>query len=178
MKLSCREIVQKIIEGGNVRKKCLASVYHQYKGFIAKLEGYCGDWEQAQDAYIDALLDFEIAIVRKRFEIRTPQACSTFIFHIAKKKVNREKKHIQTVDEMPDIAIHDPKPNMDKEFLLTCMKQLSENCQKILMDWNDGYNMDEIAERVGLKDGKTVAVTKHRCLNKLKTKLKSMGVER
>ena len=173
MKLSCSEIVRKINEGGEIRKMCLADVYHQYKGFISKLQAYCGNREKAQDAYIDALVDFEVAIVKKRFEVRTPKACSTFIFHIAKRKCGKQKNSIQTVDEMPDIIAPDTSPNLDKELMMNCLRKMNENCQKVLMDWNDGYSMEEIAQRVNLKDGKTAAVTKHRCLKKLKSYLQA-----
>jgi len=58
------------------------------------------------------------------------------------------------------------------EFLF----QLSEICKELLMDWSDGYSMDEIAVRNGLKNAHTARSKRYNCFKQLMTILQKNNI--
>ena len=45
--------------------------------------------------------------------------------------------------------------------------QLSEICREVLMDWSDGFSMEEVAARNGLRNAHTARSKRYNCFKQL-----------
>ena len=69
-------------------------------------------------------------------------------------------------DQSPDI-VQILTINVEKTQLDNLMAKLEPRCRDILMDWNDGYTMDEIAVRNSLLNAHVARSKRYTCLQQL-----------
>jgi hypothetical protein len=65
--------------------------------------------------------------------------------------------------DLPDIEV----TNEEHTDLTAYFNELSDVCREVLMDWSDGYSMDDIAERNGLKNAHTARSKRYNCFQQL-----------
>ena len=65
----------------------------------------------------------------------------------------------------------------DKDRLLQKLKEIGENCRKMLLQWANGFSDKEIAEAMAYKTADVVKTTRLRCLEKLKQLYKTGKTE-
>jgi RNA polymerase sigma factor (sigma-70 family) len=153
------EIIQEILRGGSHMEKCLESFYKENIRFIPVMgKKYGLPHEAAADAYTDAIIDFKEQVRNRQF--RQKSKCSTYLYRIFNNKcidILRKKTTYTLTNDLPE-NMKDQSPDIvqmltmtvEKKYLDDLMALLGSKCREILMDWNDGYSMDEIAERNAL----------------------------
>jgi RNA polymerase sigma-70 factor (ECF subfamily) len=183
------EIIQKINQGGSQMEKCLEAFYRENIRFIGVMEKkYSLAREAVTDAYTDAIIDFKEQVKNHMF--RQKSKCSTYLYSIFSNKcidILRKKTTHTVINDLPE-NIRDHSPDIvqmltmtvEKKYLDDLMAMLGSRCRDILMDWNDGYSMDEIAERNELLNANVARSKRYTCLQQLLTlagKSKSVDVE-
>ena len=127
----------------------------------------------AEDIFQEALLIFARKREEKDFQLTVESfyyvrnTCKLIYYNHARKLENK-----QTVRQ--EVEGTAPEPDwMEKELKLRLVEQavskLGEQCREILnLFYNLGWNMIDIAQKVGLRNEKVVKVQKYRCLQKAK----------
>ncbi len=170
------EIIQEIIQGGSHMEKCLEAFYKENIRFIGVMEKkYSLNREAVIDAYTDALIDFKEQVKNRKFQHKSK--CSTYLYSIFNNKcidILRKKTTHTIINDFPEnIKDHSPDivqmltMTVEKKYLDNLMAMLGSRCREILMDWNDGYSMDEIAERNALLNANVARSKRYTCLQQL-----------
>jgi len=132
--------------------------------------------DQALDAYSDAILSLRDNILKNRF--KGESALTTYFISIFNRKcidiIRKNTTNLIYENELP-IHLKDNEAGIDDkltvmvnlERLKKLLSELSEICQSVLMDWNDGYSMDEIAERNELLNAHTARSKRYNCFQQL-----------
>lgn len=173
------EIVEGIQQGGPMREQWITRLYGSYLHYInkARVKYQLSD-EDLQDAYADAVIALGEQVADGRF--REEAKLSTYLYRIFFNKcVDIIRKYatnrvvampdlpdtgLTERDSLDDLAIQD-----QMEVLGKYLDQLGDRCKQILLYWGYwGYNMHEIAEKMGFKNNKSVISQKHKCFEKLK----------
>lgn len=132
--------------------------------------------EEAFDAYSDALTAFIDNIRNGVF--RGESKCSTYFIRIfnnkcidifRKKTTNKAKQVTMSIDEIKMDVPETVSEERDDHIadITSWFNELSEVCRDVLMDWSDGYSMEEIAERNGLKNAHTARSKRYNCFHQL-----------
>ncbi len=170
------EIIQKIIQGGSHMEKCLEAFYNENIRFISVMEKKYGLTREAIiDAYADAIIDFKEQVRNRQFQQKSK--CSTYLYSIFNNKcidILRKKTTHTIISDLPE-NMKDQSPDIvqmltltvEKKYLDNLMAMLGSRCREILMDWNDGYSMDEIAERNALLNANVARSKRYTCLQQL-----------
>lgn len=177
-------IIGGIQAGGPLREQWITRLYKKYLYFIhsARKKHKLSE-ESLKDAYADAILALSDQVIRGDFLGKSK--LSTYLYRIYFNKcvdiLRKEATNKSTPQEEwgyiashEKSALHDLELKDDIQMLLGYFDQLGETCKQILMDWGYwGYNMHEIAERMGFKNNKSVISQKHKCMGKLKKIIQS-----
>ncbi len=170
------EIIQRILQGGSHMEKCLEAFYNENIRFISVIgKKYGLTREAASDAYTDAIIDFKEQV--KNHQFRQKSKCSTYLYSIFNNKCIDllRKKTTYTIttdlpenmkDQSPDI-VQKLTMTVEKKYLDDLMTKLGSGCREILADWNDGYSMDEIAQRNDLLNAHVARSKRYTCLQQL-----------
>jgi RNA polymerase sigma factor (sigma-70 family) len=170
------EIIQNIIQGGSHMEKSLEFFYRENIRFISVMEKKYGlSRESAIDAYTDAIIDFKEQVRNRQFQHKSK--CSTYLFSIFNNKcidILRKKTTHTVINDLPE-NLKDQSPDIvqmltmtvEKTYLDRLMAMLGSRCREILMDWNDGYSMDEIAGRNSLLNANVARSKRYTCLQQL-----------
>lgn len=133
--------------------------------------------EDIEEAFHDALLAFSDQIIHQKFGGNS--RLETFFYSIFNYKCyDRLRKNSKDPDKTDQT--HDPVNPLedtlmslireeDKAMLLAALDRLKELCKKVLLLWNDGYSMEEIARQTGLKNANTAKAKKSQCFHELKS---------
>jgi len=171
-----KEIIQHILEGGYSMEKCLESFYHLNFKYIAVMgKKYGLSREALMDAYSDAIIDFKDQVRNHNFQQKSK--CSTYFYSIFNNKcidILRKKTTNTVVNEFPE-NLKDTTPDIvqmlttivERKHLDDLIAALNERCREILMDWNDGYSMEEIAQRNNLLNANVARSKRYTCLQQL-----------
>ncbi|MEM7370919.1 MAG: sigma-70 family RNA polymerase sigma factor [Bacteroidota bacterium] len=173
------ELIQGIQAGGVARERCMDSLLHKHRKLIQRgIRSYRLSREEAQEAYLDAMVALCRQIEKGNF--RGDCKLSTYLYRIYDNKCKnkiRDRKGDPTswIDEMPDLPerAHDALAELiqqeEFEAVKELLRELGGKCKDILiLAEYHGYSQAEIAQQLGLKTARVVAVSRHRCLNKLK----------
>ena len=172
------EIIENLMLGGSHMERCLEAFYTENFRFISVMvKKYGLNTEDATDAYADAIIGFKEQVRNRQF--RQKSKCSTYLYSIFNNKcidILRKKTTYTIINELPD-NIKDQSPDIvqmltmtvEKKYLDKLMNMLGSRCREILMDWNDGYSMDEIAERNALLNASVARSKRYTCLQQLLT---------
>jgi RNA polymerase sigma factor (sigma-70 family) len=170
------EIIHKINQGGSASEKCLEVFYNENTRLIRVMEKKYGITREASlDAYTDAIIDFKDQVRKGQFLQKSK--CSTYLYSIFNNKcidILRKKTTYTLVNDLPD-NMKDQSPDIvqmltmtvEKTYLDNLMANLGSKCREILMDWNDGYSMEEIAERNDLLNANVARSKRYTCLQQL-----------
>ena len=176
---SDKKLTESICQGGQAREWATSQLLDQHIYFVKKLsKQFHQPEEQVLDAYTDALMLLLDHIISGRF--RGESQLSTYLYQILFNKCRDLLKRPST----NTIELNDWTENLEKssqsyliEFLEKeevstlhlYMDKIGSTCKQILLDWGYwGYNMEEIAERVGLENADQAKKRKYKCLQKLK----------
>jgi len=160
------------------------ALFSQYVYFIREgMHKYALQEDQAFDAYSDTVLHAIDNIRKGHFENRS--SLKTYLYRIfvnkcvdliRKKTTNKESIHQTAVVTDMLSLIADPAKTVvqqlieraDREALNNSIRELGENCGKLLLMFADGYSDKEIAELMEYKSSDVVKTSRLRCLDKLR----------
>ncbi len=175
-----QEIVDGILAGGAQKQRITSYLYKQYVGYVIKGQRkYRISEEDARDAYAEAIVGLSRQIERGGY--RGDSKLTTYLFGaFSNKCVDKLRKlssnkvdWVEDIPAMPEKArgiLHELISKEEVDRLAQFMSRLGDKCRQILLDSEyHGYSVDEIAKRVGLKNGPTVSSMKYRCMEKLRT---------
>lgn len=178
------ELIRNLQQDDRNRRKTEELLFNRHMYFIRDgMHRYSIPEEDAFDAYSDSILQGIDNISRGLFEKRA--SIKTYLFrifnnkcvdHIRKKTTNKNVVH-QTapLSGMLDM-ISDPAKNVvqqlversDLDALKLKVKELGENCRKLLEWFSEGFSDKEIATHMEYKTGDVVKTSRLRCLDKLR----------
>ena len=176
---SDEQLISAILEGGKSLEEAINWLYHQ-SGFQMQatkmVKNYGGSSEDAEDVFQEALTALTLNIRRGRFN--GDSRISTYFYNICKNcwYSKFEKKQKQTLIsntlEQPAEGSYSPEDLLilteNQAKWTPVLARLGHICQQILSLWMVGYNMTEIAEKVGYKNAGVVSKKKHGCVKDLK----------
>ena len=157
-------------------EKCLELFYRDNIGYIGIMGRKYGlDREALTDAYSDSIIDFKEQVRKQQFQRKSK--CSTYFYRIFNNKcidILRKKTTNIIIHEIPEY-LRDTTPDIIQKLTFAARKQyldkmidrLGSRCKEILMDWNDGYTMDEIARRNDLLNANVARSKRYSCLKQL-----------
>jgi RNA polymerase sigma-70 factor (ECF subfamily) len=179
-----RSIVGQLLEGGISRRKAEEELFSTYSYFIREgVNKHSLTEDESFDAYSDSILAAIDKIVNHSFEGRAKLKTWLFqIFHnkcvdlIRKKATN--KRSVFNTQSLTDIlyglsdsaklVIQRMTEKNDWDILHKKLKEIGENCRKLLLYWGDGYPDKEIAGLLEYKTADVVKTSRLRCLDKLR----------
>jgi RNA polymerase sigma factor (sigma-70 family) len=177
------KLIVALSKGGALREQAvnyLMNAYIHYIPSVSKKVGLAQDL--ALDTFTDAIIDLIEQVAKGKF--KGESKLSSYFYKIfyfksidlfRKNKTNRIA-YQEELPELPDSAPIAAKEMEIKEAvnqLYKYLDQLGEPCKQILIDWGFwGYNMTEIAERVGLLGSAEAKDRKYNCLQKLRKLIK------
>ncbi|MEL6190445.1 MAG: sigma-70 family RNA polymerase sigma factor [Bacteroidota bacterium] len=129
--------------------------------------------EDVSDIFTDAFLVYVKLVKLGKFESRHDKSAVGFIQQTMRFRViDRMRKltnqpYLEDITNLENVWYQPMKEMLDWELVDHCMDTLPERGKKILNLWMDGYHMDEIADKVGLANANSVAVTKCHTLKKV-----------
>jgi len=170
-----QKFIDDILTGGSAMHKTVEWFYHENFNLVYKMIGsHKLVKEEALDAYSDAVTAFVENIRNNKF--RGEAKCSTYFIRIfnnkcidiiRKKTTNKMDQNTISMDNIGTEPVQEI-INEDLDIGLTeFLDQLSGICREVLMDWSDGYSMDEIAARNGLKNAHTARSKRYNCFRQL-----------
>ncbi len=167
-----KKLLEDILSGGVAMQKAAEWFYIENYRLVHKAKGISK--ENALDAYSDSITAF-VENVRNRL-FRGESKCSTYFIQIFNNKcidvlrkitTNKSKQFIMSIEELKT-ELPEQEVMVDRQTDLSAyFNELSEVCREVLMDWSDGYSMDEIAERNGLKNAHTARSKRYNCFQHL-----------
>jgi RNA polymerase sigma factor (sigma-70 family) len=180
------KLIEDILSGGSAMQLAAEWFYREnlklvYKESASNRLGR----EDALDAYSDAVTAL-VENIRNRV-FRGESKCSTYFIRIfsnkcidifRKKTTNKSKENTLSLEEMkiePAESIVNEEANIN---LSMYFDELSEVCREVLMDWSDGFSMDDIAERNGLKNAHTARSKRYNCFQQLVSILQKKNIVR
>lgn len=178
------ELVNNLQQNNSLKRKAEDELFNRYAYFIREgMNKYSITEEDSFDAYSDTILSAIDNIAKGAFEKRS--SLKTYLYRIyynkcvdliRKKTTNKSSIH-QTVviNEMLE-KISDPAKTViqqmiektDLHILRNKLKELGENCKKIIALFSDGFNDKEIAVLMEYKTADVVKTSRLRCLEKLR----------
>lgn len=173
-----QEIIANIRDGGQSREQMVKFLLEKHLGFIIKARRkFRISEEDAYDVYGDAITDIVTNIERGKF--RMDSKLSTYLFRIIQYKCMDllRKKTTHTVEMQEDAYAVKAQADIvnaiivkeDMRKLGRLLDKMGEPCKQILLDWGFwGYSMEEIANRVGMRDASQVKKKKYKCLQQLR----------
>lgn len=173
------KLIAAIIKGGALREEASNHLLNTYISFIPKMVEKVGlSKEMLLDAYTDALMSLLEQISNDKFKAESK--LSTYFYRIfyfksidlSRKNSTNKIEYQENLPERPISGLTALEKLETKDAirdLHTYLDELGEPCKQILLDWGFwGYNMSEIATRVGLKSSKQAKNQKYKCLQKLR----------
>ena len=182
------EILHGLGNDMNRREVFEKELYSKYMYLIKDgIYRYKLSYDDSFSAYSDAVLTVIHSFQRQTFEQRSSiKTYLTSIFYnkcidlvrkntSAKGKLNQAVSTPDLLTQMPDkvkSVIENLIKDQRVQALLKNFETIGEKCKKILLLYQDDYNDRDIAEKIGYNNAGVVKVTRLRCLEKLKEKMK------
>lgn len=179
-----RDIIDRLRQGGIDRKKGEEQLFSSYAYFIEQAtHNFSFTTDEAFNIYADTILAAITQIASGAFEGRA--SLKTWlhqIFHnkcvdlVRKNATNKSSVHravsisdmlLQMADSAKSV-IQEMMDKTRKDQLQQRLKEVGENCRRILMFWAEGYSDKEIALSMEYKTADVVKTSRLRCLEKLR----------
>ena len=188
-RLTEQEIADGLLQSGTTRTRAEEQLFRQYDYFIKEgIRKYSLSEDESFDAYSDTILSAIQKIINRSFEGRSSLKTWIFqIFHnkcvdlLRKKSTNKNSVH-QTL-EITDLlhllsdsarsVVQRMMDNSDRALLGQRLKEIGEQCRKLLLFWADGYPDKEIVVLMEYKTADVVKTSRLRCMEKLRQLYKS-----
>ena len=180
MKHSKDDIIQQIKKGN---EQPLFDLYKLYRNefVVWSAQQFGATKEQAQDAFQDAILDFNDNIVSGKL-VELTASVKTYVFQIGKFKIInilKKEKRLTYHDNLQMIKGKEFEDFMDdennaytQEQISNAINQLPEDCQEVLrLHYFKEYDMDSIAREMNYKNADTAKSKKSICMKKLLVEL-------
>lgn len=176
--LEDEHLITAIRNGGRNREMATDQMMRDHIGFVYTIKSKLHlDEDVALDCFVDALADVVEQVGNGKFEGKSK--LSTYLYQITYfrgvdhlRKNRLDITHLEQLPEQKYLAKDlNEKIDNESEFLHIKreLKSIGEPCEGILMDWGFwGYNMDEIAQRNGLKSASIAKSRKYQCLQRLR----------
>ena len=178
------DIIDNLRQNSSGRRKAEEHLFNRFVYFIREgIRKYSLTEEDAFDVYSDTILSAIEKITGGLFEGRSSLKTYLFrIFHnkcvdqIRKLTTNKSKIHRTAIDpalmsHLTDSAktvIQQLIDRSDAVLLKERLKDLGDNCRKLLALFADGYSDREIAVTMEYKTAEVVKTSRLRCLDKLR----------
>jgi len=187
--LTEKEIADGLLQSGIIRNRAEEQLFRKYDYFIKEgIRKYSLSEDESFDAYSDSILSAILKITNRSFEGRSSLKTWIFqIFHnkcvdlLRKRSTNKSSVH-QTV-EITDMlhllsdsarsVVQRMMDSSDRELLGRRLKEIGEQCRKLLLFWADGYPDKEIVVLMEYKTADVVKTSRLRCMEKLRQLYKS-----
>jgi RNA polymerase sigma factor (sigma-70 family) len=178
------ELIKSLQQKNAFSRKAEDELFNKHAYFIKEgMNKYSLAEEEAFDAYSDTILQAIDNIARGLFEQRA--SLKTYLYRIfnnkcvdliRKKTTNKNSVHHTTpVSDMLLVMADSAKTiiqrlieKTDLDILKNKMKELGENCRKLLGLFSEGYDDKEIAVLMEYKTSDVVKTSRLRCLDKLR----------
>lgn len=183
-----QEIVQGLAEGGLQRPVYEKALYSKYNYFINEgTRNYGLSADDSFSAYSDAVLSVIQNIADNSFANRS--TIKTYLYKVfcnkcidmvrkrttIKEKVNVSASAPELLGQLPDSAKIIVERLIEAQKMVALRKYLEmigEKCKQILLLFQDGYSDREIAEQLEYNSASVAKVTRLRCLEKIREKMK------
>jgi RNA polymerase sigma-70 factor (ECF subfamily) len=179
-----QDIIDSLLQDGIDRKKGEEQLFKRYAYFIDQaINKYTFSSDEAFNIYADSILAAIGMIHNRSFEGRSSIKTWLYqIFHnkcvdlVRKRATNKNSVYrplaipdmlLQMADSAKTV-VQEMMDKTDKDRLQQKLKEIGENCRKILMQWADGFSDKEIAASLAYKTADVVKTTRLRCLEKLR----------
>jgi RNA polymerase sigma-70 factor (ECF subfamily) len=170
-----RTFIERIRTGGSLMQKTIAWFYHEHFSLVyKKTASHQLDKDQAIDAYSDAVTALVENIRENRF--RGESKCSTYFIRIFNNKcIDLIRKNTTNKIFRNSVSLEDFRQDVSQEETTAdeltdvgdFFDRLSDICRNVLMDWSDGFSMEDIAAKNGLKNAHTARSKRYNCLQQL-----------
>ncbi len=182
------EIIRGLFAGARQRQAFENELYTKYGYFIKEgIHHYHLNYDDSFSAYSDAVLTVVHNILNESFNQRS--TVKTYLYKIfsnkcidlvrkkttAKGKVNQSATTPELLLQLPDnvrSVIETLVEGQRIQALRQHMEMIGEKCKQILLLFQDGYNDKEIAEQTGYNNASVAKVSRLRCLEKIREKMK------
>lgn len=178
-------IIEAIRTGGGKREEAAKYLIDRHIGFIYKVSRKLRLEEAlAKDAYLDAV----IAVIQQveSGAYRGENKLSSYLYQIFYfKSIDILRKHStnseEYMEQLPDRA--DDRSDMSLTLeqresvsqIERLLERMGQPCKQILMDWGFwGYQIQEIAERMGVDDPVKISRRKYKCLEELREMMEEL----
>lgn len=172
------QIVDLIKAGGTERQKAIALIYrdpklkNQIVDFVKKNNG---SQEDGIDIFHEGIIAFDDNIRKDKY--RGEGDVKGYLYSICRfiwlNKLKRNKRIVYTPEnETLDDIIYDTPESISlvdeqKKILDLLLDQLGDKCKQILEMWKLSYSMEEIAQKVELKNAGVARRQRYKCYQKL-----------
>ena len=185
-----KEILTSIREGGKARREVIDSFFNAHMGMMHTIKTKLNlSSEAIKDAYADSISTIIWNIDTQVF--KGDSKLSTYLYKILYNKsvdllrhssTYKNEAYLELIDDTPHDASADISRQLESQLDFEKIKQeilqLGNPCNAIILDWAYwGYSMAEIATRNGIDSADKVKKKKYSCLQKLRSLLKSKGIE-
>ena len=178
------ELIKGLQQNNAGKRKAEEELFNRHAYFIKEgMNRYSLPEEEAFDAYSDTILQAIDNLAKGLFEKRA--SIKTYLYRIfnnkcvdliRKKTTNKSSIHQTTpISDMLTMMADSAKTviqqlieRSDLDVLKNKIKELGENCRKLLEMFADGYNDKEIATAMEYKTADVVKTSRLRCLDKLR----------
>ena len=170
-------LIQRIKNG---EERALVDVYSEYRGefigWATKNYPSCGD-EDAKDVFQEVMIKFRTNVVTGSLKEITHNL-KTYLFDIGKKMIinrfTQERRRSELLEGnkekiYPTEQYENQLEDKERQSIVAeLLNKLDEKCRELLkLSFWESKSGDEIAQIIGSKDRKVVAVKKRKCINKL-----------
>lgn len=183
-----QEIVDGLLLRNHQRPIYEKELYMKYNYFINEgCRKYNMSFDDSFSAYSDAVLSVIHNVIDNSFASRS--SLKTYLYKVfsnkcidfvRKKTTIKEKVNVSAVEpdllgQLPDSAKIVIERLIDKQKVVALKQYLAEigdKCRQILLLFQDGYSDKEIAEQLAYNSASVAKVTRLRCLEKMREKMK------
>jgi RNA polymerase sigma-70 factor (ECF subfamily) len=188
MAMQDEEIIEGLLQRNHQRQVFERELYQKYNYFINEgCRKYNMNFDDSFSAYSDAVLSVIHNVINSSFASRS--SLKTYLYKvysnkcidfIRKKTTNKEKVNDSAMEpellgQLPDSAKIIIERLIDKQKIVALkqyLAEIGEKCQKILLLFQDGYSDKEIAEQLAYNSASVAKVTRLRCLEKMRERMK------
>lgn len=175
--------LEDIRRGGKARESAVRYLIDRHIGFVYKISRKLRlDEDQAKDAYLDAVIAVMQQVETGAY--RGENKLSSYLYQIfyyksvdiLRKQSTNWENYVEDVpdqiDERSDMLLHlEQQESVNQVAAL--LEKMGNPCKQILMDWGFwGYQIQEIAERMGVDDPVKISRRKYKCIEALRELLK------
>lgn len=177
--MNLSDLVSNIRSGKSGRDEAIEQLYHDTKlrhNINSIVQKMGGSNYQATEMLNVAIMKFIKTVVTNK-EFTLTSSVINYITGIAKFTFlnNLKKQKLNSTIPIDDYVFNDDAPQPSEliikrekfELLTSVLSNLGKNCKEVLLLWGNGYNMNEIADKLGYKSSDMAKKKKYQCFKSL-----------